>query len=532
MSKISNPFVCGGPVNPRKFVGRDREINRIFDQLNSYELGSVAISGERRIGKTSLLHYVSDRDVIKRWKQNEAQSIFIYQDCGLISPFTITFFWQVIIRKLYEKLKLKNADPNLVKAAHDLFKKDSIKTIDIEILLDALYAADLIIVLILDEFEWCVRTDAKNETITRDFLTGLRGLINLIPKALSLIVATRQTLDNVCKDIRFMASPFFNNFVFVYLRPFNRYEVELLLEHMLANTEVVFTQSEKNLIYRFAGTHPLLLQVAASLVFDLKGKGESQIHDFLIRAQFYDIVKHHFEEFWNLSQPMMQKILVYFARDKKAEATNLLQYYSNERDTLLQRGLIIEHNGEYSIFSPIFKEWIVKNLYWLSDNKINPFKDIPITTPTAPTIFISYSHKDEKEKEALLVQLGVLQKGAGLVDLWSDDRIGAGEDWLQEINNAIDRAKVAILLISANFLTSEFIKHKEVPKIMTQQRDNEELIIIPIIAKHCAWRKVEWLVRMNVWPPNGNPVWRNGGTNADKELSIIAEKIADIMKRK
>ena len=46
---------------------------------------------------------------------------------------------------------------------------------------------------------------------------------------------------------------------------------------------------------------------------------------------------------------------------------------------------------------------------------------------TQPVIFISYSHKDEREKDRLLSHLGVLQH-EGLIGLWSDDRIGAGAE--------------------------------------------------------------------------------------------------------
>ena len=73
---------------------------------------------------------------------------------------------------------------------------------------------------------------------------------------------------------------------------------------------------------------------------------------------------------------------------------------------------------------------------------------------TQPTVFVSYSHQDEGEKDALLSHLGVLQR-AGLIDVWSDDRLGVGSDWQAEINQTIDQARVVILLISASFLNSE-----------------------------------------------------------------------------
>jgi hypothetical protein len=55
---------------------------------------------------------------------------------------------------------------------------------------------------------------------------------------------------------------------------------------------------------------------------------------------------------------------------------------------------------------------------------------------TKPTVFISYSHKDEEWKDRLVTHLGVLQS-QGLLDLWDDRRIGAGEDWYQEIQTSL-----------------------------------------------------------------------------------------------
>src|SRR5262245_10381468 len=124
---------------------------------------------------------------------------------------------------------------------------------------------------------------------------------------------------------------------------------------------------------------------------------------------------------------------------------------------------------------------------------------------TQPIIFISYSREDEREKDELLTHLGVLQR-EGSISLWSDGQIGAGADWKQEISEAIAQARVAILLISANFLNSDFILDKEVP-ILLKRRKSEGLIVFPVIAKACAWNKVNWLTEINVRPQNGRPIW-------------------------
>lgn len=147
-----------------------------------------------------------------------------------------------------------------------------------------------------------------------------------------------------------------------------------------------------------------------------------------------------------------------------------------------------------------------------------------------PTVFISYSRKDEKEKEELLSHLGVL-RNAGLIDLWSDDRIRPGSDWEQEIHQAISQASVAVLLISANFLNSEFILSQHIP-LLLRRREREGLIVFPIIAKACAWKTMGWLAKMRVRPSHEEPIWREGGIHADEELAVIAGEIANIITAK
>lgn len=148
---------------------------------------------------------------------------------------------------------------------------------------------------------------------------------------------------------------------------------------------------------------------------------------------------------------------------------------------------------------------------------------------TRPTVFISYSHKDELEKDKLVSHLGVLQS-AGLISLWSDQEIGAGADWEQAMNQAMAQAKVAILLISANYLTSDFILGKEIPALL-HRHQQEGLIIFSVIATACAWRMVDWLAQTQIRPKNGKPVWSDGGSHVDEDLTAIAEEVAAALNR-
>lgn len=148
---------------------------------------------------------------------------------------------------------------------------------------------------------------------------------------------------------------------------------------------------------------------------------------------------------------------------------------------------------------------------------------------TRPIVFISYSRKDEAEKNRLLSHLGVLQS-AGLINTWSDDLIGAGDDWQQEIDKSMAEARVAILLVTAHFLTSEFILATEMPSLLRRRHD-EGLIVFPVIAKACAWRTIPWLRQMRIRPKDGRPIWRDEGRYVDEDLAAIAEEVAAMIQR-
>ena len=149
-------------------------------------------------------------------------------------------------------------------------------------------------------------------------------------------------------------------------------------------------------------------------------------------------------------------------------------------------------------------------------------------TMKSPSVFISYSHKDEAWKDRLVTHLGVLQS-QDLLDLWNDRRIGAGQDWHQEIEQAMAAASVAVLLVSANFLTSKFILGEEVPRLL-QRRNKEGLRILPIIVRPCAWQTVGWLSRMQARPKDGRPLSSGDENQIDADLAAMAQEVYALLK--
>src|SRR5688572_2756106 len=139
-----------------------------------------------------------------------------------------------------------------------------------------------------------------------------------------------------------------------------------------------------------------------------------------------------------------------------------------------------------------------------------------------PSVFISYSHKDEVWKDRLAKHLGVLER-EGLLDVWDDRKIAAGDEWRKEIGSAIERASVAVFLISADFLTSKFILDEEVPRLL-QLRSQEEMRVVPVIVRSCTWKHTGWLSRLQARPLDGRPL-NSFRTTWERELTKIAEEI-------
>src|SRR5262245_37966586 len=95
-------------------------------------------------------------------------------------------------------------------------------------------------------------------------------------------------------------------------------------------------------------------------------------------------------------------------------------------------------------------------------------------------VFISYSHQDAEWMEKFRKQLTVIQQ-TGRLDIWSDERIKSGQNWQKEIDAAIARARVALLLATPDFFASEFIQNEELPKILKRHlEDSLFLFWVPI----------------------------------------------------
>lgn len=102
---------------------------------------------------------------------------------------------------------------------------------------------------------------------------------------------------------------------------------------------------------------------------------------------------------------------------------------------------------------------------------------------TQRKVFISYSHKDARWLERLRVHLKPIER-EGIIDLWDDTKIAAGIQWKGAILEALETSRVAVLLISADFLASDFIAEHELPTLLAQVASGGT-VILPVIISPC-----------------------------------------------
>lgn len=99
-----------------------------------------------------------------------------------------------------------------------------------------------------------------------------------------------------------------------------------------------------------------------------------------------------------------------------------------------------------------------------------------------PTVFISYSHLDEKPMKELLTHLKPYVR-SGSVKPWSDEQISPGLKWLAEIQAAREKSSVAVLLVSPDFLASDFIHdHERGPFLKRAEEGGAKILWVQIRA--------------------------------------------------
>jgi molecular chaperone DnaK len=127
------------------------------------------------------------------------------------------------------------------------------------------------------------------------------------------------------------------------------------------------------------------------------------------------------------------------------------------------------------------------------------------TDSAAPVLsaFVSYSHKDERYRQALDTSIAQLKRN-GLISVWYDRKILPGQQWDKEIDKSLEMADIILVLVSPDFLASDYAYTREMQKAI--ERHHAGLTtVIPVILRPSDWRHSP-LGELQALPSNGRPI--------------------------
>ena len=139
-------------------------------------------------------------------------------------------------------------------------------------------------------------------------------------------------------------------------------------------------------------------------------------------------------------------------------------------------------------------------------------------------VFCCYAHEDQRLLLKLKTHLTPLQR-EGLITLWADVNINAGIEWEKEIDRHLYAARIILLLISPDFMASEYCYSVEMQRAM-ERHERGEARVIPIILRPVFWQGAPF-GKLQALPANASPIIGGKWHHQDEAFYAVAEGIRD-----
>jgi len=334
VSEMENPYITRSPVrNLDGFYGRKDIMKKIFRDIGRKQMQSHCIIGERRIGKTSLLCQIINKDVQKRYLGETRSSIFLKTDINLLPDAPPAAFFEEWAKKISE---ISGQVPPK-KPGYLSFRR----------FLEEITETGYRIIALLDEFE----ATTTNANLDRGFFEFLRALTQNYN--VSFILFSRNPLQYFLRTEKFRSiysSPFFNTLNISYLKFLEEPDARSLIEEPAQKVGTDITDFT-DFILEHAYCHPFLLQVLCSIIFDYKKSHD--INREKILREFGIQTEEFFTYLWEHSEPNEQEALKKLVtREEDIPKTAL--------DNLDRRSILTEDRSK--IFCPLFEEFIKRKI--------------------------------------------------------------------------------------------------------------------------------------------------------------------------
>ncbi|MEW6735593.1 MAG: protein kinase [Acidobacteriota bacterium] len=327
---MKNPYLNRVAIrDTNQFYGRRKELARIFSRIGASRPQSVAIVGERRIGKSSLLNYIYAPEVRAQQLDGGAGYIFLFMDLQQKRYPSIENFFAELLKLLADAL----GEP--MQAAGADF--DAIRKVFSE-----LHRRHYKLIILFDEFD----AITTNHVFNLDFFAFLRSAANNYDVA--YITSSARDLQVLCHTDQIADSPFFNIFTNVYLRPFTLEEAAILIQQPSRAANVPL-ESYTQQIVEIAGYFPFFLQIACSNYFDHIAENNALYDQRRVDEGFLDEARVHFRYIWEHFRDDEREVIKTFI-----SGGELPKAYAHVFEELRRAGYFIEENQSTRFFSRLF----------------------------------------------------------------------------------------------------------------------------------------------------------------------------------
>jgi hypothetical protein len=337
-----NPYLNRMMIRqPEDFFGRASEVRKVFSRLDAPHPQSIAIVGDRLIGKSSLLNYIRMKPTKLRFLSDPDRTIVILIDLQRETDMSPEAFLGLVLDMIAHE-QPERFDPR----PYSRDRAGALKAFE------KLNKTGLRTVIMLDEFE----VIASNPAFGHEFYSFIRYAANNCK--IAFITSSAMDLQHLTAHHDFADSPFYNIFSNLLLRALEKDEAADLIA-VPSERAGCPLQPYTNDILNMSGRFPFFIQLACSHVFDhlSQNPGRDRPDFDKIWGQFYQDARHTYRDLWSRMNGVSQETLVRIASGKRPPGKS--RYV--EKD-LLRRGYLAE--GEHGIIlsSSAFRDFLLREV--------------------------------------------------------------------------------------------------------------------------------------------------------------------------
>ena len=329
-----NPYLNRVMIrNVHGFYGRKRELARLYARIGASRPQSVSITGERRIGKSSLLWFLMQPENIVQHISDPDSVIFIFLDFQENREMKVEDFCATLLDPLSKQVPDVHPDGGY------------------DALLGAVQHLDergYKLVILLDEFE----TITQNPSFDERFYDFLRALANRYNVA--YITSSRRPLQYLCHSKQIAGSPFFNIFSSMHLRGFTEAEARELITTPSREAGTPL-EPYTDFLVDVGGTYPFFLQIVCSSLLEYL-QVEDELDDLgreEVCENILEEVEPHFQYIWDRMEENERRVCRLVMEGEPIDRRN-----RGTLRNLVQQAYVSEGKGGNRMFSSLFAQWM------------------------------------------------------------------------------------------------------------------------------------------------------------------------------